>query len=66
MDAPWQNSEKQNIQASWKDFVSFAMKNIHPFDVASTEIYLFLFKLAICEFLPLKFSNTQLMPNATK
>ena len=43
-----------------KDFVSFTMKIIHLFDVSSSiETDLFLFKLAICEFLSVKFSKTQ-------
>ena len=40
-----------------KDFVSFITKNIHPFDVSSVEIDLFLLKSAICKFLPVKFSK---------
>ena len=42
-----------------KAFVSFTMKNIHSFNVPSLQIDLFLFKLAICDFLPMKFSKTQ-------
>ena len=37
-----------------KDVVSFTTKNIHPFDAFSVEIDLFLSKLAICEYLPVK------------
>ena len=42
-----------------KNFLSLTMKNIHPFDVSSIEKDLFLFKLAICKFLLLKFPRTQ-------
>ena len=45
-----------------KYFVSFTMKIIHPFDVSSIEIDLFLFKLAICELLPVKTQN-RIVPN---
>ena len=42
-----------------KDFVSFTMKNSHPFDVSSIEIDLFLSNLAIGYFLPVKYLKTQ-------
>ena len=42
-----------------KDFLSFTTKNIHPFNIPSKEIDLFLFILAICKFWPVKFSKTQ-------
>ena len=42
-----------------KDFVSLKMKNIYCFDVSPMEIALFLFKLAIYKFLPMKLSKTQ-------
>ena len=42
-----------------KDFVSFTMRNTHHFDVFfSVEADLFLFKLAICEFLSVIFPET--------
>ena len=40
-----------------KNFVSSMMKNIHPSDIFSIETDLFLFKLAIYEFLSVKFKR---------
>ena len=42
-----------------KAFVSFSMKNTHPFNVPSIQIDLFLFKLTICDFLQMKFSDSK-------
>ena len=38
-----------------KDFLSFRMKNIHPFNISFKETDQFLIKLAICKFLSVKF-----------
>ena len=47
-----------------KNFVSFTMKNIHPFDVSSIEIDLFLLKSTVFEFFQWNF--LQLKRNCSK